>query len=98
MELASWWNWHLGRTGILPVSIYFRAGRMPTLLLLIPRFSNADAKGGALPGGLSQHWRSGLNMMASPPLTLRTLFLIHGQTYIKKKNKLGMRHQRFQSL
>ncbi|NEO65699.1 MAG: hypothetical protein F6J98_37005 [Moorea sp. SIO4G2] len=21
MEWASWWNWHLGRTGILPVSV-----------------------------------------------------------------------------
>ncbi|NEO93729.1 MAG: hypothetical protein F6K56_27425 [Moorea sp. SIO3G5] len=27
------WNWHLGRTGILPVSIDVPAGRMPTLLL-----------------------------------------------------------------
>ncbi|NEP67652.1 MULTISPECIES: hypothetical protein [Moorena] len=35
------WNGHLGGTGILPVSIYFRAGRMPTLLLFKRRFSNA---------------------------------------------------------
>ncbi|WP_287359320.1 hypothetical protein, partial [Moorena sp. SIO3B2] len=35
---------------------YFRAGRMPTLLLLIPRFSNANAKGGALRGGCC--WRN----------------------------------------
>ncbi|NEO91312.1 MAG: hypothetical protein F6K56_14130 [Moorea sp. SIO3G5] len=33
------WNGHLGGTGILPVSIYFRAGRMPTLLLFIQRLT-----------------------------------------------------------
>jgi len=37
VEWASWWNGHLGGTGILPVSIDFGAGRMPTLLLLIRR-------------------------------------------------------------
>ncbi|NEO44029.1 MAG: hypothetical protein F6K55_07790 [Moorea sp. SIO4A3] len=26
VELASWWNWHLGRTGILPVSCLFSGG------------------------------------------------------------------------
>ena len=41
MILRVFWNGHLGRTGILPVSIDFRAGRMPTLLLFIGRFSNA---------------------------------------------------------
>ncbi|WP_293075916.1 hypothetical protein [Moorena sp. SIO3H5] len=29
VELASWWNWHLASYQ------YFRAGRMPTLLLFI---------------------------------------------------------------
>ncbi|NEO35118.1 MAG: hypothetical protein F6J90_01880 [Moorea sp. SIOASIH] len=38
VESASWWNGHLGGTGILPV-INPRAGRMPTLLMFIPRFT-----------------------------------------------------------
>ncbi|NEQ14568.1 MAG: hypothetical protein F6K44_12210 [Moorea sp. SIO3E2] len=43
VELASCQFQYMCGTGILPVPhIYVRAGRMPTLLLLIRRFSNAE--------------------------------------------------------
>ncbi|NEO21791.1 MAG: hypothetical protein F6K57_21375 [Moorea sp. SIO4A5] len=38
--------------------------------------NQGEPLGGALRGGLSQHWRSVLNMTASPPLTHPTRFPI----------------------
>ncbi|NEP28649.1 hypothetical protein [Moorena sp. SIO3I6] len=36
VEQPSWWNWHLASFNIFP------AGRMPTPLIFIQRFSNAE--------------------------------------------------------
>ncbi|WP_149031229.1 hypothetical protein [Moorena producens] len=67
VEQASWWNRHLGGTGILverascpfhSQAAYLHSGNP----------ENQDSPlGGALRGGLFPHWRSVLNMMASPP-------------------------------
>ncbi|NEO92906.1 MAG: hypothetical protein F6K56_22805 [Moorea sp. SIO3G5] len=54
----------VGGMGILPVS--FPTG-CPNPG--VEAENEGEPLGGALRGGLSQHWRSRLNMMASPPLT-----------------------------